>query len=215
MSSTSSPIPLVSPESPAAMPGVELRDGERLVWAGRPMLTGKGKELLWLYPMCLLFGVGALIGGWYFYEWAAGAGALWGIKSLGFLAAILLFGLGLLVVPLLWPLRLWRIAYALTTQRLLVREPALLVLWPRVRELGASQAGGVRLKCIWAWLPDRTGDIYYGQGVAEVMERVPRAEEVVALIHQTLVPPPGSDRSGGQPLAGSVVSEVVDRAPSL
>jgi hypothetical protein len=47
------------------------------------------------------------------------------------------------------------------------------------------------------------------------MERVPRAEEVVALIHQTLVPPPGSDRAGGQSLAGPVVSEIIGRAPSL
>src|SRR5262249_6301129 len=136
MSSAPSPVSPESPESQSVPIGVELRDGERLLWFGRPMLAGYGKELLWLYPMCLLFGVGALVGGWYFYEWAAGAGALKDVKILGCLAVILLFALGLLVVPLLWPLRLWRSEYALTTQRLIIRQPALLIGWPTIQELG-------------------------------------------------------------------------------
>src|SRR5262245_27839070 len=126
MPTVNAPTPPDSPDSPQAWSGVRLRDGERLLWAGRPMLAGYGKELLLLYPMCLVFAVGAAIGGWYFYDWAAGAGALRDVKVLGCLAVILLFALGLLVVPLLWPVRLWGSEYALTTQRLIIRQPALL-----------------------------------------------------------------------------------------
>src|SRR5262249_28969456 len=155
-----------------------------------------GRELLWMYPMCLAFAAGAAAGGWYFYRWAAGAGALRDAKIFGCLAVVALFGLGLLVVPLLWPLRLRRSRYALTTQPLLVRVPAVLAFWPRVREVAAARAGGVRLKCVWAWLPEGTGDIYYGPGPMDFMERVPGAEEVVALIRSTLLQPQGQPQPG-------------------
>jgi hypothetical protein len=202
MLSAPAPIPPDSPDSPQALSGVKLRDGERLLWAGRPALAGCGKELLLEYPLLYLpFGAGALVGGWYFYEWAAGAGALRDVGILCCLAVLLWIGLGSLVVPLLWPLRLWRSEFALTTRRLIIRQPSLLVFWPRVSELAAAQAGGVRIKCIWTWLPERTGDIYYREGVSAVMERVPRAEEVVALIRSTLLQPQGQPRSGKEAVA--------------
>ncbi len=115
------------------------------------------------------------------------SGALWDFKILACLFIVAIFSLGLFIVPLMWPLRLWRSAYVLTTQRLVVCQPALLVFCPRVREIGPAQVGRIQLKCIWTWLPQRTGDIIYGEGVSGVMERVPRAEEVVALIRNTLV----------------------------
>ena len=62
---------------------------------------------------------------------------------------------------------------------------------PTAREVWPSQAGGVRLKCVWTWLPDRAGDIAFGAKPTDLMERVPRAEEVVALIRDTLLPPRG------------------------
>ena len=77
MSSASKRSLLECPESPGALSGVQLGDDERLLWAGRPVLAGYGKQLLWAYPLCVPFGVGALIGGWYFYRWAVGAGAIW------------------------------------------------------------------------------------------------------------------------------------------
>jgi hypothetical protein len=39
-------------------------------------------------------------------------------------------------------------------------------------------------------------NIYYREGVSAVMERVPRAEEVVALIRNTLLQSQGQPRSG-------------------
>jgi hypothetical protein len=186
MSSPPSPIPFESYDLPPALWSLELREGERLVWAVRPMLAGCFKELLWLYPFVLLFGIGFLVGGWYFYEWAAGAGARWDFTAIAILVILIWSGVGFIVVPLLWPLSLWRSAYALTTQRLIVRQPALMVLWPRIYELRASQVDRVRLKCTWTWLPEETGDISFGDGASEIMQRVPQAEEVVALIHRTL-----------------------------
>jgi hypothetical protein len=176
--------------------GTELRTDERVLWVGRPLLAGYAKELLWQYPIWFLCGSATLTIGWAFYSWAAGAGVLWDFRFLASLSVLGLLGLGFLVLPLLWPLRLGRSSYALTTHRLIIRQPALVVLWLRTRSVDASQ---VRVKCLWTWLPDRTGDITYGIGGANAMERVPHAEEVVTLIRQTLVPPPGSDRSGGEP----------------
>jgi hypothetical protein len=169
---------------------------ERLVRAGRPALAGYGKEPLWLYPLFLLFGAAA--GGWWFYSWAAGAGALWHARALAFLAIVWLFAALLVALPLAWPLRPRRSSYALTMQRLLIRKPAMLVLWPRVRRLGPAESQGVRLRCTWAWLPGRTGDIACGSGLSDLMERVPHAEEVAALIRQTLCPPEGRPPDGHQ-----------------
>ena len=75
MSSASKRSLLDCPEWPRALSGVELGNDERLLWAGRPVLAGYGKQLLWAYPLCVPFGVGALIGGWCLYRWAVGAGA--------------------------------------------------------------------------------------------------------------------------------------------
>jgi len=76
-----------------------------------------------------------------------------------------------------------------------------------VRSLGARELRRVQVKCIWAWLPERTGDISYGHGggASDVMGRVPRVEEVVALTRQTLAPPPASP----------AIPEVTDIPPSL
>ena len=184
-----------SPEWPSALYGVELNHDERLLWADRPRLAGWGKELLWLYPMCLPFGVGALAGGWYFYKRAVGAGAIWNPANILFLLAIAAFGAGLILFPLIWPLRLLRSSFALTNERLIIRQPALIIFWPRIRQLKVGQGHSVRVKCTWAWLPDQTGDIYFSARPLDIMERVPHTPEVVALIrhvllHEPFPPPP-------------------------
>ena len=184
MSSASKRSLLDCPEWPRALSGVQLGNDERLLWAGRPVLAGYGKQLLWAYPLCVPFGVGALIGGWYCYQWAVGAGAIWNPGILNGLAAIVAIGAALLLLPLLWPLRLWRCCYALTTERLIIREPALVFCWPRIRQLKVGQGQSVRVKRVCTWLPDQTGDICYGTKPLDVMERIPRAPEVVALIRE-------------------------------
>jgi hypothetical protein len=169
-----------------------LRIDERLIWATRPCLTGYAKELLWMYPIYLALACVAGICGWLFYSWLAGMGALWNIRTLGLILVFGVFVVGLTVLPLLWPLHLHRSWYALTTQRLLICSPAIIILWPRIRSVEASEAGNVRVKCIWTWLPDGTGDIYYQDVPLRIMERVSHAEEVSALIRRTLISEPPS-----------------------
>src|SRR5580698_2123457 len=156
---------------------------ERLLWATKPLFAGYVQEQIRLYPIYLFFAIGLAAGGWYFYSWAEGAGILWNFRPLVLLVIIGMMALSLIFVPILWTIRLGRCWYALTSQRLLVCTPQLLILLPRVRSL---EAPPVRLKCIWTWLPDRTGDIYFGDSNFRIMERVPHAEEVVALINRTL-----------------------------
>jgi hypothetical protein len=188
----------------------ELRTDEHLVWASKPRLTGYVKELLWIYPMCLVGAVVVGAGWWLFYSWARGAGALNDFKILALLAILGVFALSLLVVPLLWPLRLRRSWYALTTQRVVLRVPALLIVWPRTRTLDPARCVRVRV-VIWTWLPDKTGDIIWdeappGETAGQHwpkpglrMERVPRAEEVGELIRRTLAIPPGGEGAGAAP----------------
>jgi hypothetical protein len=168
------------------------------------LLAGYANELRWMYPISLLSGAGTAVGGWYFYSWAVGAGAIRNLSILGCLAVIWLTATLLFIVPLAWPLRLWRSLYALTTERVIIRQPSVLIFWPRTRSLDALQVAGVRITCIRAWLPDRTGDIAFGRveirlGLGRVsvlpecvLERVPHAEDIVALIRRTFVLPPGT-----------------------
>jgi hypothetical protein len=158
------------------------------------MIDGYWKEMIWQGPMYLVFSIGVFVAGWYTYDWAKGEGGLQDIKIVCCLALFPLMGLSLLIMPLLWPLRLRRCQYTLTTHRLIIRQPGLLIFLPTTREVGPGDAGAVRLKCIWTWLPERTGDIVYGEALGGqiVIERIPQAEEVVKLIHNTLLPNPGN-----------------------
>jgi hypothetical protein len=170
----------------------ELRDDEELVWAGRPWLAAYFKHLLLVYPICLVFGAASLVGGWLLYAWAVRAGALWDAQILLAVAALVAWGGWLVVLPLLWPVRLARSWYALTTRRVILRRPGLLLLWLRTQSLDAARAlVGGRVKVN---LPDRSGDISWrpatgGRPVPPWrelrMEYVPQVEHVAELLGRT------------------------------
>jgi hypothetical protein len=215
--SAPAPDPVGVPPQVLAAIRAELRTDEQLVWAAKPRLAGYAKELLLAYPMCLVAATVIGVGGWFFYSWAQGAGALNNIRCVLILAVIGLFVVSLLVGPPLWPLRLRRSWYALTTQRVVLRVPALLIVWPRIRTLDPAGCARVRV-VIWTWLPDGTGDIIWDEvpaaGTAGPhwpkpgmrMERVPRAEEVAELIRRTLALPPSGADAGAAPSTEGPVS---------
>jgi hypothetical protein len=177
----------------------ELRNEEQLVWVGRPSLKGHFKELLLFYPLFLVFGAATAAGAWLFFSWAEGAGVLGSFRVLLILVVIGVFGLSLLVVPLLWPLRLLRSWYALTTQRVILRAAQFLILWTQVRSLDPTRMGALHVR-IWSYLPDRTGDITWAGGEPE---RVPHVEEVAELIRRTFRVSPNSGAHDAVPSVGS------------
>lgn len=190
MSSAPGQIPSETAEWPPALFSVELNHDERPLWVDQPMLAGIGKELLVLLAMCVPCGVGTLIGGWYCYKWAVGAGAIGNLGIVVSLFTIVWLGASLIVIPPLWPLRLRRCWFALTTQRLIIRRPALFVFWPRIRQIRVGQGHNIRVKCIWSYLPDQTGDIYLGEHSLNVMEHVRHAPQTVDLIRHVLLHEP-------------------------
>jgi hypothetical protein len=176
-----------------------LRGDEQLVWAGQPQLKPYLRDLSLTYPICLISSGLLLVMGWVFFSWAQGAGALADLKILAVLAIIGIGAVGGVFVPLLWPLKLHRSWYALTTRRILIREPRLLILWPRVFSIDAARLTGLRIQ---VYLPDRSGRITWGPPAplteegrlrrfpapGLVLNYVPEVERVAELIRRTLLP---------------------------